>query len=114
MRGLALAAKQSLRPFRSVAWVGGLCALAIALVIAAHSATRAGFPSDDSKRIQELQTSEAHLYRQIANREAQLESQRKVYITRIRKLEDALLQKDREIARLKTRVLQATSTQEFQ
>jgi hypothetical protein len=45
---------------------------------------------------------EVHLSRQIADRTAVLESQRRIYVERFRKLEVQIRQKDQEIARLRT------------
>jgi hypothetical protein len=51
----------------------------------------------------EVEAREVHLFRQLSNRDGVLESQRRIYIERIRKLEAQIRQKEQEIAALRTR-----------
>jgi hypothetical protein len=57
----------------------------------------------DRVRRAEVEAREGHLYRQLSDRDAVLESQRRIYIERIRKLEAQLRDKDREISALRIR-----------
>jgi hypothetical protein len=51
----------------------------------------------------EVEAREVHLYQQLSNRDGVLESQRRIYIERIRKLEAQIRQKEQEISALRTR-----------
>ena len=53
----------------------------------------------------EVEARELHLYRQLSNRDAILESQRRVYLERIRRLEAQLWGKDQEISALRTKTV---------
>jgi len=55
------------------------------------------FTADRLKRIQELEVREGQLYEQLARKDAQRESQRLIYIDRIRKGEAQLLERALEI-----------------
>jgi hypothetical protein len=56
----------------------------------------------DRVRWAEIETREAHLYRRVANAEAILESQRRIYMERFQRLEARIRQKDEEIDALRT------------
>ena len=60
------------------------------LIIILHDLQEAGFAADRLKRIQELEAREVHLYEQLAQKDAQRESQRRIYIDRLRKSETEL------------------------
>ena len=62
----------------------------------------------DGVRRAEAQVREEHLYRQLSNRDAILESQRRIYLGRIRRLEAALWRKDQELSALRTRAIRST------
>jgi hypothetical protein len=64
----------------------------------------------DRVRRAEVEAREVHLYQQLANREGVLESQRRIYIERFRKLEALIRQKDQEIATLRMRATGAGPT----
>jgi uncharacterized protein HemX len=63
-----------------------------------------GFAGDRVRRAEETETREGHLYRQIADRDAVLESQRRIYMERFRKLETELRQKEQEITAMRARL----------
>jgi biopolymer transport protein ExbB/TolQ len=63
----------------------------------------AGLAADRLKRIQELEAREAQLYEQLAQKDAQRESQRRTYIDRIRKGEAQLRDNAVEITALRAR-----------
>lgn len=66
--------------------------------------------ADRLKRIHELQARETQLYEQLAQKDAQRESQRQIYIGRIRKHEAELRDHAQEIMALRARrVLDSTS-----
>jgi hypothetical protein len=62
----------------------------------------------DRVRRAEVEVRESHLYRQLSNQDAILESQRRVYIQRIRRLEALLRERDQIISALRTRVIEST------
>jgi hypothetical protein len=87
-------------------WV---CGVTVAgLVAVAVWATVEWSVAADRVRRADVEAREGHLYRQISAGGAVLESQRRIYIERIRKLEADLWGKDQEIAALRMRAAQAT------
>lgn len=71
------------------------------LLIFLHELQGGRFVADRLKRIHELEAREAHLYEQLAQKDAQRESQRLIYIDRIRKGEAQVLEHTLEIMRLR-------------
>jgi hypothetical protein len=87
--------------------------LAVVVVVATlgvASARAWGFAADRQRRVQESVIREVHLYRELANRDAVLESQRRIYMERFRRLETQLRERDRDVfvlrERLGTRVVE--------
>jgi uncharacterized protein YlxW (UPF0749 family) len=68
----------------------------------------------DSVRRAEIEAREVHLYQRLANGEAILESQRQIYIERLRRLEALIFQKDEEINSLRSGAGAASMTSEDQ
>jgi hypothetical protein len=67
--------------------------------------TRAwAFTADRHRRAQEIVARESYLYRQLANQDAVLESQRRVYMERFRRLESLLRQREDDVALLRTMI----------
>ena len=66
-----------------------------------------GNSAADRVRRSEIEAREAHLYQRLANGEAVLESQRQIYIERLRRLEVLIFQKDEEINSLRNRAPRA-------
>ncbi len=58
----------------------------------------------------EVEAREVHLYQQLSNRDGVLESQRRLYIERIRKLEAQIRQQNQDLAALRMRGISATLT----
>jgi hypothetical protein len=73
------------------------------LIILLHDVRGAGFATDRLKRIHELEAREAQLYEQLAQKDAQRESQRSMYIDRIRRGETQLREHAQEIMALRGR-----------
>jgi hypothetical protein len=61
----------------------------------------------DRMRRGEIAAREAYLYQRLADGEAILESQRRIYMARVQRLEARIRQKDDEINALRTRTLRA-------
>jgi uncharacterized protein HemX len=78
--------------------------LASVLVFVVWGVGGLGFAGDRVRRAEETETREGHLYRQIADRDSVLESQRRIYVERFRKLETELRQKEQEIIAMRARL----------
>jgi hypothetical protein len=76
-------------------------AATLLVVIFLHDFREAGLAADRLKRIHELEAREAYLYAQLAQKDAQRESQRRIYIDRIRKGEAQLREHALEIMTLR-------------
>lgn len=63
-----------------------------------------GFTADRHRRAQEIVARESYLYRQLANQHAVLESQRRIYMERFRRLESLLRQREDDAAVLRERL----------
>ena len=79
--------------------VGGLAASGL------HAVASARGPGDLEKRVQELQATQARLYDMVAASEGRLESQRQIYLARIRKAEALLRERERELLILRAQSL---------
>lgn len=66
---------------------------------------RAWGSADRHRRAQEIVAREPYLYRQLANRDAVLESQRRIYTERFRRLEAQLRQREQDVAVLRERLI---------
>ena len=73
------------------------------LIILAHDLRDAGFATDRLKRIHELEARDAQFYEQLAQKDAQRESQRNIFIDRIRRVEAQLRGHSQELAVLRAR-----------
>lgn len=87
-------------------WAGALVVVGLLVVLGWWTVERS-VAADGVRRV-EAQVREEHLYRQLSNRDAILESQRRIYLERIRRLEAALLGKDQELSALRTRAVRST------
>jgi len=72
-----------------------------------------GFGADGLKRIRDLEAREMHLYEQLSQKDAQRESQRRIYIERIRKGETQLSERAQEIITLRARLAVNSMTLRF-
>lgn len=86
----------------------------LALVVASVLILFSGWASGSNvatarvRRAQEIETREERLYRRLADKDGVLESQRRIYVQRLRGLEDQIRRKDQEITDLRNRL--ATTT----
>lgn len=84
--------------------------VAVGLLIFLLNVRGAWVAADRLKRIHELEARETQLYEQLAQKDAQRESQRRIYIDRIRKREAELRDHAQEILALRARpVLDSTT-----
>jgi len=79
--------------------VGGLSVSGLQAVASSRS------PGEADKRIRELHATQAHLYAMVAAGEGQLESQRRIYMARIKKAEALLRERERELRALRAQLL---------
>ena len=94
---------------RTVVTLGLAIMVASPLILFVGGAGGRGVAVDHLRRTQEIEAREVHLYRQLAERDAVLETQRRIYIERFRRLEAQIQQKDQEIAALRARLATITS-----
>ena len=87
-------------------WAGALVVVGLLVVLGWWTVERS--VAADGVRRAETQAREEHLSRQLSNRDAILESQRRIYLERIRRLEAALSGKDQELSALRTRAVRST------
>ncbi len=95
------------RPFWTrrtlMAWILAFAGASL-LVVFVLGAVGRSFAADRVRRA-EIETREAHLSRRVANAEAVLESQRRIYMERFQRLEAQIRQKDEQIDALRTRAV---------
>lgn len=83
--------------------------VAAASVLFVQGARARSFTADRHRRAQEIAAREPHLHRQLANQHAVLESQRRVYVERLRRLETRLRQREDDVALLRARLVATSS-----
>jgi hypothetical protein len=84
--------------------------VASVLVLLVAGVRARSFATDRQRRAQEIEAREVDVYRQLTNSEAVRESQRRIYIERVRKLEARIQEKEREIVALRARMVTMTSS----
>lgn len=60
--------------------------------------------ADGHRRVQEHEAHQSYLYRQLADRDGVLESQRRIYIERFRRLEAQIREREQDIVALRARL----------
>lgn len=95
---------------RTLVTVGLAIMVASPLILFVGGAGGRGVAVDHLRRTQEIEAREEHLYQQLAERDAVLETQRRIYMERFRSLEAQIQQKDQEIAALRARLATITSS----
>ena len=68
--------------------------------------------ADRHRRAQDSVARESYLYQQLSNRDAVLESQRRIYMERFRRLEAQLRERERDLAALRARLVTGQSQRE--
>ena len=68
-----------------------------------------GLAADRHRRARESVARESYLYQQLSNRDGVLESQRRIYTERLRRLETQLRERERDLAALRERLVRAQS-----
>jgi uncharacterized protein HemX len=90
---------------RAVVTLAVVVMVATVGVLFVQGARAWGSAADRHRRAQESVAHESYLYRQLANRDAVLESQRRVYMERFRGLEAQLRQREQDVAVLREHVV---------
>jgi hypothetical protein len=80
------------------------------LILFGSGAGRPGFAVDHHRRAREIEAREGPLYRQLAERDAVFETQRRIYVKRLQSLEAQIHQKDQEIVALRARLATISSS----
>ena len=83
---------------RAIGTVGRVLAVTIVCIVLIQGARAWGSAADRNRRAHEIAAREPDLYRQLADRDAILESQRRIYMERFRKLEAQVRDRDRVAA----------------
>jgi hypothetical protein len=83
--------------------------LATVGVLFVEGARAWGFAADRQRRAQESVARESYLYRELANRDAVLESQRRIYMERFRGLEAQLREREQDVVVLREHLVTARS-----
>jgi hypothetical protein len=68
-----------------------------------------GLAADRHRRARESVARESYLYQQLSNRDGVLESQRRIYMERLRRLEAQLRERERDLAVLRERLVRGQS-----
>jgi hypothetical protein len=94
------------RSSRTSLIVGLLVGLLVGLSVSGLQAVASSrSPGEADKRIRELHATQVHLYAMVAAGEGQLESQRHIYMARIKKAEALLRERERELRALRAQLL---------
>lgn len=89
---------------RAIVIVGWVVVVATVCMLLIQGARAWGSAADQNRRAHEIAAREPDLYRQLAGRDAILESQRRIYMERFRKLEAQVRDRERDVAALRARL----------
>ena len=89
---------------RALAVAARVVVVATVCVLLIQGARASGSATDRNRRAHELSARESTLYRQLADRDAIFESQRRIYMERFRRLEAQVRDRERDVAVLRSRL----------
>jgi hypothetical protein len=89
---------------RAIVTVGRVVVVATVCMLLIQGARAWGSAADRNRRAHEIAAREPDLYRQLADRDAILESQRRIYMERFRRLEALVRDREQDIAALRARL----------
>lgn len=89
---------------RAIVTVGRVVVVATVCMLVIQGARAWGSAADRSRHAHEIAARESALYRQLADRDAVLESQRRIYMERFRKLEAQVRDREQDVANLRARL----------
>jgi hypothetical protein len=92
-------------PRRAVVTLTVVFIVATVGVLFVQGAWAWGLAADRHRRARESVARESYLYQQLANRDAVLESQRRIYMERFRRLEAQLWERDQDVAGLRGKLV---------
>jgi hypothetical protein len=82
---------------------GAIVLVVTPLVILAVYALGGASPGDQAKRIRELHVTQTRLHEMLAASEARIEAQRRIYMSRLQKVETLRLAQEQELVTLRSR-----------
>jgi hypothetical protein len=89
---------------RAMVTLGRAVVVATVCILLIQGARAWGSANDRNRRAHEIAAREPSLYRQLADRDALLESQRRIYMERFRKLEAQIRDREHDVAALRARL----------
>lgn len=89
---------------RVMVTAGRVVVVATVCVLLIQGARAWGSATDRNRRAHEIAAREPDLYRRLADRDAMLESQRRIYMERFRKLEAQIRDREQDVAFLRERL----------
>ena len=89
---------------RAIMMLGRVVIMATVCVLLIQGARAWGSAADRNRRAHEIAAREPDLYRQLADRAAVLDSQRRIYMERLRKLEAQVRDREQDILALRARL----------
>jgi hypothetical protein len=89
---------------RAIVTLGRVVIVATVCVLLIQGARAWGSAADRNRRAHEIAAREPDLYRQLADRDAVLESQRRIYMERLRKLEAQVRDREQDVLALRARL----------
>lgn len=89
---------------RVIVTLGRVALVATVCMMLIQGARAWGSAADRNRRAHEIAAREPDLYRQLAERDAVLESQRRMYMERVRKLEAQIRDRERDVRILRARL----------
>jgi hypothetical protein len=89
---------------RAMVTVARVVVVATVCILLIQGARAWGSANDRNRRAHEIAAREPALYRQLAARDAVLESQRRIYMERLRRLEAQIRDREHDVAALRARL----------
>ena len=89
---------------RAIVTAGRVVVVVTVFMLLIQGARAWGSAADRNRRAHEIAAREPSLYRQLADRDAILESQRRIYMERFRKLEALVREREQDVAALRARL----------
>jgi hypothetical protein len=89
---------------RAIMMLGRVVIMATVCVLLIQGARAWGSAADRNRHAHEIAAREPDLYRQLADRDAVLDSQRRIYMERLRKLEAQVRDREQDILTLRARL----------
>ncbi len=95
---------------RAIATVAIIVLVTPLVILGVYALGGASSGDREKQRLRELQATQALLYEMVAAAEARIEAQRSIYVTRLRKTEALLRERERELVILRSRLRAVAET----